>query len=398
VCTSGYKYPTNLQIDYISTNLQIVSNESLFVNLQIRWITTIINSNFMPNIKGVFKKKNVIVAGGAGFIGSYLCEEIIMQGDAKVICIDNLVSGSVINIERLLQSPDFKFIRHDISAPIDLLKYPELGPFEIEFEGIQEIYNCATPTSYKDAKKLAVETIFANSYGTKNLLDLAKQYSAKLTHLSSSAIYGDPLPENKYFKEDYWGFIDPVGERAVYNEGKRFAETLCVTYRDHMGVEVHIARVFSTYGPRMIMDEGRHVPDFVTAALDNKDIVIYGDKEKALSFCNIKDMVEGIMKLMSSRERSPINLGSPEEIKLVDVAQKVIDLTGSKSKIVFKDEISNLQDQGLPDIKRAKESIGWFPIIKLAEGLKDTIEYMRSARSRYEQEGLWDQSTLDKEE
>lgn len=218
----------------------------------------------MPKIKGVFKKKNVVVTGGAGFIGSHICEVLAKDENARVICIDNLVTGTVMNIEGMLKSPDFKFIRHDITEPIDLSKYPELGPFELEFEGIQEIYNCATPTSYKDPKRFAMETALVHSLGIKNVLDLAKQHKSHVVHLSSSAIYGDPPPEDGHFKEDYWGFIDPVGPRAAYNEGKRFAEALCTVYRE-AGLNVAIARIFATYGPRMIMAEGRNVPDFVTA-------------------------------------------------------------------------------------------------------------------------------------
>ncbi len=348
-------------------------------------------------IKGIFNKKNVVVVGGAGFIGSHICESILMSGEAKVICIDNLVSGSIVNIERLLQSPDFKFIRHDMVNPIDLGALQELAAFEIEFEGIQEIYNCATPTSYKDAKKFAVQTALTNSLGTKHVLDMAKQYSAKMVHLSTSAVYGDPLPENPHFSEDYWGFIDPVGDRASYNEGKRFSETLCKVYQD-MGVHVRIARVFSTYGPRMIMDEGRHIPDFVSAALDNKDIVIYGEQNKVSSFCYVKDMLDGLKRLIDSNVTEPVNLGNAEQYTLKSIAEIVITLTGSTSKIVFEEAITGISDQGLPNITKAKDALGWFPVVTLDQGLKETIDYMRSAKSQYVEKGLWDQSTLDRKE
>ncbi|MDP3995530.1 MAG: GDP-mannose 4,6-dehydratase, partial [bacterium] len=346
----------------------------------------------------VFKKKNVVVAGGAGFIGSHICEALAKAGNANIICIDNLVSGSVMNIERLLQVPDFKFIRHDISMPLDLAQFPELAPFEIEFAGIQEIYNCATPTSYKDPKRFALETALAHSAGVKNILDLAKAHNAKVVHLSSSAIYGDPPPEDSHFTEDYWGFIDPVGARSAYNEGKRFSEALCTVYRDHQGVDAKIARVFSTYGPRMIMAEGRHIPDFIASAIDNKDIAIYGEQEKASTFCYVRDMVEGLMKLMESQEQGPVNIGSDQEYKLSDIAAQVISLAGSTSKIKFEKPLPNMHDQGIPDIKKAKDSLGWFPVVKMEEGLKETIEYMRSVKSQYEAQGLWSESTLDKEE
>jgi len=353
----------------------------------------------MANNKGVFKKKNVIVAGGAGFIGSHICEALAKDTGVNVICIDNLVSGTVMNIERLLQLPDFKFIRHDITQPIDLGQFPELKVFEIEFAGIQEIYNCATPTSYKDPRRFAMETVFVHSLGVKNLLDLAKQHNARVVHLSSSAIYGDPPPEDGHFKEGYWGFIDPVGLRAAYNEGKRFSEALCTVYRDSAGVDVSIARIFSTYGPRMIMDEGRHIPDFITAAIDGKNIAIYGEKEKASTFCYVRDTVEGIMKLMESpKEQGPVNIGSDEEYKLSDIAQQVITLVGSKSKIKFENPLPDMHNQGIPDITRAKDSLGWFPVVQMEQGLEETIEYMRSVKSQYEQQGLWKESTLDRKE
>ncbi|MBT4575529.1 MAG: NAD-dependent epimerase/dehydratase family protein, partial [Candidatus Cloacimonetes bacterium] len=286
----------------------------------------------------------------------------------------------------------------DTTEPLDLTKFPELAHFEIEVEGIQEIYNCATPTSYKEAKKLSSETALTNSLGTKNILDIAKQYSAKMVHLSSSAVYGDPLPEDNHFSEDYWGFVSAVDERASYNEGKRFSETLCKTYHDAYGVQTTIARVFATYGPHMIMDEGRHVPDFISAAIDNKDIVIYGDKDTTTSFCFIGDMVDGLMKLVESKNLGPFNIGADEEYKLQDVAQKVIDMVGSKSKIKFEKPPEGMHDRGLPNIAAIKKETGWFPITKIEEGLKQTVEYMQSAKSHYQQQGIWDQSTLDRKE
>lgn len=352
----------------------------------------------MANTKGVFKKKNVIVAGGAGFIGSHICEIIAKDENARVICIDNLITGTEMNIDSMLQLPDFKFIRHDITKPIDLSKFPELAPYEIEFSGIQEIYNCATPTSYKEAKKFSDETALTNSIGMKNVLDLAKKHNAKMVHLSSSAIYGDPPPEDKHFKEDYWGFVSSVDERAAYNESKRFSETLCKAYFDAYGVGVTIARVFATYGPKMIMDEGRHVPDFISAALENKDIVIYGDKDSATSLCYIKDMIEGLIKLVESKKLGPFNIGADTEYKLVDVAQKIIELTSSKSKIKFVKPLEGMHIQGLPDIKAIKDEAGWFPLVKLEDGLKQTVEYMQSVKSRYQQQGLWNSSTLDRKE
>jgi UDP-glucuronate decarboxylase len=355
-------------------------------------------TSHMAKVKGIFKKKNVVVTGGAGFIGSHICERVALDTEARVICIDNLVTGTIMNIEPLLQSPDFKLVRHDINEPLDLAKLPDLQQFEIEFEGIQEIYHCATPTSYMDPKKFAHATVLATSVGTKNVLDMARTYGAKVVHLSSSAIYGDPLPEDKQFNEDYWGFINPVDQRAPYNEGKRFSETLCMVYAVTHGLDIKIARVFSSFGPRMIMAEGRHIPDFVVAAIDNKDIVIYGDQDTSRSYCYIKDMVDGLMKLMEAKDIGPYNIGSDDEHKLSDIAQAVITAVGSKSKVKFEKPLPGMHEQGLPNIKKIKDAIGWFPVIKLEDGLRETIEYMRSVKSNYEQQGLWDSSTLDRKE
>jgi UDP-glucuronate decarboxylase len=352
----------------------------------------------MPNLKGVFKKKNVLVTGGAGFIGSHICERLSLDKDVRVICIDNLITGTELNIDILLQSPDFKFIRHDICEPIELEKYPELDQFEIRFQGIQEIYNCATPTSYREAVKFSDETVLTNSIGVKNVLDLAKKYNSKMVHLSSSAVYGDPLPEDSGFDEDYWGFVSPVDNRAAYNESKRFSETLCKTYYDVFGVIVSVARVFSTYGPRMIMDEGRHIPDFIVSAVDNKDIIIYGDKDISSSFCYVRDTVDGLMKMVESKNFGPYNIGVDEHYKLVDIAQKIINITKSKSKIKFEKPLDGIHEQGVPNITAIKNDLGWFPLIKIDQGLKETVEYMQSVKSHYENEGLWNQSTLDRKE
>ncbi|MEK7125691.1 MAG: NAD-dependent epimerase/dehydratase family protein [Patescibacteria group bacterium] len=343
----------------------------------------------MAKIKGVFEKKNVIVTGGAGFLGSHICEELLKSGEAQVICVDNFISGSEFNIDTFLQLPNFKFIKHDIIDVIDLKSFPELAAFQLEFQGIQEIYHCASPTSYKDPTKFALQTALTNTRGTKNVLDVAKEYQAKLVHLSSSAIYGDPMPENKYFTEDYWGFVNPLGERASYNESKRYAETICDIYRQSEGVDAKIARVFSTYGPRMKMAEGRMIPDFIGNALDNKDIVIYGDAETKSSYCYVKDTVDALFKLMASNEAGPLNIGNSEEYKVSEIAEKIIKILNSKSKIVYENPLASFQVQGLPDIKRAKERISWFPLTPLDQGLEATIRFIESARFHYEQKGLW---------
>lgn len=348
----------------------------------------------MDNQSGVFSKKNVIVVGGAGFIGSHICEELLKKGESRVICLDNFVSGLEINIDPFLSNPDFKFIKHDIFEPIELEKYPEYKMFEIEFAGLAEIYNCASPTSYKDPKKLPMQTALTLGRGTKNVLDLGKKYKAKVVHLSTAAIYGDPLPEDKHFKEEYWGFVDPLGERAAYNEGKRFAETLCWVYRGSEEVDAKIARIFPTYGPRMLLGEGRMIPDFIANALDNKDVVIYGGESASSSYCYVKDTVDALFRLMNSSEAGPVNIGADEEYKLSDIVNLIIKLVNSKSKVVFDKPLPHIGQQGLPDLTKAKNSLGWFPLVKLEKGLEETIHYIRSARSRYEQKGLWETDTV----
>ncbi|MBI4135107.1 MAG: NAD-dependent epimerase/dehydratase family protein [Candidatus Sungbacteria bacterium] len=343
----------------------------------------------MPKIKGVFDKKNVIVTGGAGFIGSHICENLVKRGEANVICIDNFASGHEMNIDHLLQEENFTFIKHDITTPINLVSHPELKKFQVAVAGIQEVYNCATPTAYKDAKKLPIETALTNSIGVKNVLELAREHNAAMVHLSTSAIYGDPLPETKYFTEDYWGYINPVGERASYNESKRFAETLCTIYREQENVNVSIARIFATYGPRMKMGAARMIPDFIGNALDNKDVVIYGDENSKRGYCYVQDVVDGVFKLMAAKDFGPVNIGNPDEQNLANIAKTVIAKLGSKSKIVYEKTPDGLHVEGLPDIKRAKETLSWYPVVPLADGLEKTIHYIQSARSRYEQAGLW---------
>jgi UDP-glucuronate decarboxylase len=332
----------------------------------------------MPK-KAIFEKKNLLVTGGAGFIGSHLCDELVKKN--KVICIDNFISGSEANIDHLLQNPDFQFIKHDINEPIDLAKLRELEKFKVEFQGVQEIYHLACPTSPKDFEKTRVETVLTNSVGTRNILDLAVKYKAKFLLASSSVVYGPRDPKIKHFKEDYAGIVDQLSPRACYDEGKRFAETLTSTYGQVNNLDTKIVRIFRTYGPRMKLKTGRMLPDFVSNALDNKDLVIYGDESFSSSFCHVSDIVQGIIKTMKSGEAGPINLGSDLEYKLVDVAKKVIEITNSKSKIVFKKPLLFMSPLGLPDITSAKERFGWFPVVLLEEGLRGAIDYFRAHKS-----------------
>jgi len=331
----------------------------------------------MPK-KAIFDKKNVVVAGGAGFIGSHLCEELLKS--SKVICIDNFISGDEKNIDHLLQNPDFKFIKHDLTQNINLEDFSELDSFKIKFQGIQEIYHLAVPTSAKNFEKTKIETLLSNSLGTKNVLDMAVDYKAKLLFTSSSVVYGPRDEKNKVFKEDYIGQVDFLSPRACYDEGKRFSETMVSTYRDVYNLDTKIARVFRSYGPRLKLKDGQMIPDFVDNALDNQDITIYGDENFTTSLCYVSDIVTGLMKLMASAQAGPINLGSDIEYKLVDVAQKIIAMTESKSKIKFEKPLLFMSPLGLPDITLAKTKLSWFPVVRLEDGISKTIEYLKAAK------------------
>src|SRR3989344_3764547 len=331
----------------------------------------------MP-IKPIFEKKNILVAGGAGFVGSHLGDELVKTG--KVICLDNFISCAEENIDHLLQNPDFQFIKHDINEPINLEDLPELEKFMVQFQGIQEIYHLACPTSPKDFEKTRMETVLANSVGTRNILDLAVKYQSKFLLASSSFVYGPRLAEIPYFKEDYLGLVDQLSPRACYDEGKRFAESMVLTYRQVHNLDAKIARVFRTYGSRMRLGSGQMLPDFVYNALENKDLVIYGDDSFSSSFCHVSDLVQGLMKMMKSGEAGPINLGSDLDYKIIDVARKVIELTGSKAKIVFEKPLLFMTPLGLPDITLAKERLSWFPVILLEDGIKGAIEYFKASK------------------
>lgn len=322
----------------------------------------------------IFDKKNVIVIGGAGFIGSHLCDELVKT--SKVICIDNYSSGDVNNISHLLQHPNFVFLRHDINTPIDLSQFPELELFQVEFQGIQEIYYLAVPTIQIGFEDFAVATARTNSVGVMNALDMAKQYEARFLLASTRSVYGDPLDGQEQFQEDYWGFTDFLSERACYNEGKRFAETATMTYHRSYGLDTKIARIFNVYGPRMKLKSGRMIPDFVQAAIDNEDVVIYGDGTTQDSYCYVDDMVEGLTTLMHAPVNAPVNLGNPETHQIIEVAKKIIETVGSRSQIVFAEEISGLVNYARPDVERAKRYLGWFPVTDLNDGLARTVEDM----------------------
>ena len=334
----------------------------------------------MPDKKVLFEKKNVLVTGGAGFIGSHLCEALLK--DARVICLDNFITSSESNIDHLLKNPDFEFIRQDINVPVDLEAFPELARFKLKFQGIQEIYHLACPTSPKKFDQYKMQTLYANSLGMKNVLDLAVKYQAKFLHASTSVVYGSRPVDGHAFREDEIGGGDTLSPRACYDEGKRFAESYAVTYQPVSGLDVRIARIFRTFGPRMPLFDGQMVPDFITNALEGKDLEIYGDETFRTSLVYVSDVVDGLIGIMHAPSGSgPFNLGSDVDVPLLDVARRIIEMTGSSSKITFKPALLFMSQLGLPDLRAVKEKLGWLPLVTLDNGLKQCIDYTVAHKS-----------------
>ena len=340
----------------------------------------------MSSAKEIFSRKNILITGGAGFIGSHLCDELIEENN--VICLDDFSNSQVENINHLLQNPNFEFIKHDISQPINLAEYHELDKFKIKFQGIQEIYHLACPTSPKNFNKLRINTLRANSLGVINALELAREYRSKFLLTSSVVIYGPRFKDAPACTEDYQGYVDLVSPRSCYDEGKRFAESATVTYRDVYNLEAKVARIFRTYGPRLSLFDGHMISDFILQALNNRPLLIYGDENFTTSLCYVSDIVEGIIGMMKSKEVGPMNFGHYKEYKMLKIAQKIKEMTSSQSEIVYKDSLSFMTPLGLPDITLAKEKLGWYPLISLEEGLKRTIEYIR-ANQNVLQPMLW---------
>jgi UDP-glucuronate decarboxylase len=322
----------------------------------------------------IFEKKNVVVTGGAGFIGSHLCERLLKE--AKVICLDDFSNSHPKNIKHLLQYPDFEFIKVDVNKPFDLEKFEELEKFKVKFQGVQEIYHLACPTSPKDFEKLKMKSLWANSSSMINTLDLAVKYHAKYIFTSSSVVYGNATAEKNIFKEADEGIVQHLSPRACYDEGKRFAETCIETYRQVHGLDAKIARVFTTYGPRMKLFVGSLIPDFIVNALDGKDLIIYGDENLTMSLCYVSDVVDGLTRLMSADpETKIINLGHDVIVKIVDVANKIIEMTNSNSKVVFEDPLIFLTHKGAPDLSYVRDVLGWMPLVRLEDGLAKTVDY-----------------------
>ena len=323
--------------------------------------------------KVIFDKKNVLVAGGAGFIGSHLCDELIKT--CKVICVDNFISGSEKNIDHLLSNPDFVFINHDLVNNLDLESIHDLEKFKIKFQGIQEIYNLACPLSPRYFLDNRIAILDSNSLVMRNLLNLAVSNEAKFLHFSSSVVYGarDINNINHKTKEIELGAVDQLSARGCYDEGKRFAETMTRCYQDVYKLDAKIIRLFRVYGPRMSMDDDQIIPDLINSALDNKDLVIYGDRNFSSSFCYVEDAVDAALKIMSSELSGPINIGSDVDVNMTDIANMVIRDTESTSQITYSEQKLFMTELLLPDIYQARNELGWMPVVTLENGIKKTI-------------------------
>ncbi|HBW74409.1 MAG: NAD-dependent epimerase/dehydratase family protein [Candidatus Magasanikbacteria bacterium GW2011_GWA2_45_39] len=323
----------------------------------------------------IFGTKNVLVTGGAGFIGSHLCEQLLKKHKLKVICIDDFSNSQSANIDYLVNDPNFEFIRHNVNEPFTLEQWPELEKFKVKFQGIQEIYHLACPTSAKNFDQFKIETLLANSSGMRNVLELAVKNHAKFLFASSSVVYGPRRSEDR-IKESEEGVVNHLSPRGCYDEGKRFAETMVETYRQVYNLDVRTARIFRTYGPRLKLFDGQMISDFIVSALQNKDLVIYGDENFSSALLYVNDTVDALVKMMeTSGPLSPINVGSDRLYKLSDVAEMVIRLTNSSSKIVFNPPLSFISPLGIPDLTLAKELLGWIPLIDLEQGIKKTIDF-----------------------
>ncbi len=305
--------------------------------------------------------KRILVTGGAGFLGSHLCDRLIADGN-DVICLDNLFTGSKDNIRHLLSHPYFEFIRHNVTEPIRL--------------EVDQIYNLACPASPVHYQYNPIETAKTSVMGSLNMLGLARRTKARILQASTSEVYGDPQVHPQ--PESYWGSVNPIGKRSCYDEGKRLAETLFFDYHRQTGVDIRVIRIFNTYGPRMNPSDGRVVSNFIVQALRGEDITVYGDGTQTRSFCYVDDLIDGMVRMMETEDfTGPVNIGNPGEFTMLELAEKVIRLTGSKSRIVHEPLPSDDPVQRQPVIDLAKEKLDWQPTIDLEDGLKRTIAYFR---------------------
>ena len=310
-------------------------------------------------------KQTILVTGGGGFIGSHLCELLLSRGN-DVICIDNFFTGSKNNIRHLLSNPSFELIRHDVTIPIEL--------------EVDAIYNLACPASPIHYQHDPVQTIRTNILGAMNMLDLARRLRIPILQSSTSEVYGDPQEHPQ--RETYWGNVNPIGVRSCYDEGKRCAETLFFDYHRQYGIPIKVVRIFNTYGPRMLPNDGRVVSNFIVQALKGDDLTIYGDGTQTRSFCCVSDLVAGLEAMMQTPQSvtGPVNLGNPGEFSVRELAEAIIRITGSKSKIVYKPLPQDDPARRKPDISTAREMLGWAPKIPLEEGLRQTIDYFRNLK------------------
>ncbi|GAB5534478.1 MAG: GDP-mannose 4,6-dehydratase [Rubricoccaceae bacterium] len=303
-----------------------------------------------------------MITGGAGFLGSHLCDRFIAEGH-EVVCMDNLITGNPDNIAHLIGNPSFEFVRHDVSNFVYLA-----GKLDY-------ILHFASPASPIDYLQLPIQTLKVGSLGTHNLLGLAKAKGARLLLASTSEVYGDPQIHPQ--PESYWGHVNPVGSRGVYDEAKRFAEAITMAYHRYHGVETRIIRIFNTYGPRMRLDDGRALPAFMGQALRGEPITVFGDGSQTRSFTYVDDLVEGIYRLLMSDEAEPTNIGNPQEVSIKEFAEEIIELTGSASSLTFQDLPADDPKVRQPDITKAKAVLGWEPTVNRPDGLKRTLEYFR---------------------
>ena len=313
------------------------------------------------------KQPNTLIAGGAGFIGSHLCDRFLRDGH-RVTCVDNLLTGRLENVDHLLGNPDFTFLHQDISSSADL------------GSGYDYILNFACPASPIDYLKFPFETLDVGSFGMKNFLDVAHKSGAVILQASTSEVYGDPLVHPQ--DESYWGHVNPIGPRSVYDESKRFAEALMASYHRELGVQTRIIRIFNTYGPRMRLDDGRVLPTFMKQALSGEPISIFGDGSQTRSFCYVDDLVEGIVRLLHSDETDPVNIGNPDEITIGQFAEEIVALTGSGSPISYHPLPEDDPKVRQPDITKARRVLGWFPQMNRKKGLEATLGYFEEEVSK----------------
>lgn len=307
-------------------------------------------------------KKRILITGAAGFLGSHLCDRFLAEG-YHVIGMDNLITGNIKNIEHLFPSKDFEYYHHDVSRFVHV-------PGKLDY-----ILHFASPASPIDYLKMPIQTLKVGSLGTHNLLGLAKEKKARMLIASTSEVYGDPTVHPQ--PEEYWGNVNPVGPRGVYDEAKRFQEAITMAYHNFHGVETRIIRIFNTYGPRMRLDDGRALPAFMSQALNGEDLTMFGDGSQTRSFCYVSDLVEGIYRLLLSDYHLPVNIGNPQEITLLEFAEEILKLIDTKSKIVYLPLPKDDPKQRKPDITKAKNILGWEPKVDRAEGLKITLEYFK---------------------